>query len=250
MEFAIWLFAPRSVVDGILRGIGIMAVIVATYAALIIHLYPDEPQGFWRYFWPPFLTGAPWTVLILMIIRYLTRLRDQLERLAQADGLTGLLNRRAFFERAEAVGRGRDTTLLLIDADHFKMVNDTHGHQVGDKVLTTIAEYLCTQTRDIDLVGRLGGEEFGVLLRNTSPNQAAQIARRLTTAVSIDEPKKLTVTLSVGVASAATAPDFKTLFKRADQALYRAKAAGRARAEFWTNTERPDPGPIGGLLRA
>lgn len=250
MEFLLWLFAPRNMLDGITRGVAIMLVILVSHWIVSASLYPSPDRGWDYYFWVPLLTGAPWPVVILSIIGYLVRLRAQLEVLAEADGLTGLLNRRAFFERAEAVGSGRNTTLLLIDADHFKKVNDTYGHQVGDLVLTTIAKTLRGATRETDLVGRLGGEEFGVLLRNISPNQAAQIARRLTAAISVKGHNGLSVTLSVGAATASTAPDFKTLFKRADNALYRAKASGRARAEFWTHIERPDPGPVGGLMRA
>ncbi len=249
MEFWIWLFAPRGMIDGILRGAGILALIVVSHWLIAITLFPDQTRSLSYYFWIPFLSGVHWTVLILTIISYLARARAQLEVLAQADGLTGLFNRKAFIERAEAAGRGRDITLLLIDADHFKKVNDTYGHQVGDMVLTAIADALRTNTREGDLIGRLGGEEFGVLLRQTTPNQAAQIARRLTGAVSVEGHGGLAVTLSVGAATAASAPDFKTLFQRADQALYRAKASGRARAEFWTYPDRPESGRVGSLVR-
>ena len=157
-----------------------------------------------------------------------------LEQLAERDGLTGLLNHRAFHLRlaaevahAELVGSA--LSLLLVDLDHFKEINDQFGHLAGDEVLCKVSEVLQEVARDGDVVARVGGEEFCVLLPNTAPIGARLPAERVRSAVAIlRDPVPLTV--SIGVSSfpddASTARD---LFERADAALYEAKRRGRNR---------------------
>jgi diguanylate cyclase (GGDEF)-like protein len=156
----------------------------------------------------------------------------EVERLATCDPLTGLANRRLFDETlAREVARSRRTgaplALAVVDIDHFKAVNDGHGHQVGDEVLRELATALHRVVRTEDLVARFGGEEFVVLATGATVDDAEVLAGRLRAAarsVSI-----LPVTISVGVAELPTGGDGATLVAHADAALYRAKAEGRDR---------------------
>ncbi len=161
-------------------------------------------------------------------------LRADLVRLATTDPLTGLANRRAATEalgrelarRARARARGT-TALCLLDVDHFKSVNDLHGHEVGDAVLTHLGAVLRRACRASDLPARIGGEELSVLLPDTDLAGAVELAERLRTALAQD-PGPLPVTVSVGVAAAPeTAEDPAGLLRAADRALYRAKRGGR-----------------------
>jgi diguanylate cyclase (GGDEF)-like protein len=167
------------------------------------------------------------------------QLHAQVERLAAIDGLTGLLNHRAFHERLRyewerAQRHGEPLALLMIDLDHFKRVNDTYGHQSGDRILKQVAVLLSRLARKVDTVGRYGGEEFAALLPKTTAQQAGKIAERLRKVVERHpfgpDGVVIPVTLSIGVASApadATGPDH--LVSVADKALYRAKEQGRNR---------------------
>ncbi|WP_298630006.1 GGDEF domain-containing protein [uncultured Thermus sp.] len=143
--------------------------------------------------------------------------------------LTGLPNRRALemaLEREAArVERGeKPFSLVILDLDDFKKVNDTHGHLVGDRLLKEVAQYLVAHVRQGDLVGRWGGEEFAILLPRTQGEEAMQVAERLRTGLS-----RLGVTGSFGVA--VYQGDLGDLFQRADRALYRAKGEGKNRVE-------------------
>jgi two-component system cell cycle response regulator len=166
----------------------------------------------------------------------------RLEHLATTDPLTALLNRRALTERLttemeRALRYDGTVALLLIDLDHFKRVNDTHGHLVGDAVLRGVAELLTQAVRTSDLVGRYGGEEFLVVLPETDDEGAASFAERVRERVAAhefrawDDGRALRMTASIGVATfpAARIENVVDLFARADAALYRAKADGRDR---------------------
>lgn len=147
---------------------------------------------------------------------------------ASVDPLTGLRNRRAFdSELTERLGSG-PVALLLFDLDHFKQVNDTHGHPAGDDVLRRAAKVLSAGLRSVDQAYRLGGEEFGVLLPLADERVAAAVAERLRAAVAAEDMGGLRVTTSVGVALAGRAgQSADELYHEADRALYRAKRNGR-----------------------
>jgi two-component system cell cycle response regulator len=159
----------------------------------------------------------------------------QLERLAFTDPLTGVDNRRSTFRRLGAAisgarRHGRPLAVVMLDIDHFKSVNDEHGHDTGDAVLVTVANRLAERVRHEDAVGRLGGEEFLVLLPDSGEGAAATVAESLRRAVA-DEPvhagrRSVPVTVSAGWAL-WQGEDAETLVRRADAALYAAKAAGR-----------------------
>ncbi len=177
-------------------------------------------------------------------LRYALKLGDtlgQLHRLATHDGLTGLLNRREFdrllAEETERAARfGRPLALALFDLDHFKSVNDTHGHPAGDAVLRAAAARLAAGLRAVDRLARFGGEEFAALLVETPPAAALETAQRLVATIRsepivLPDGSTLRLTVSAGVAALpAHAADAPGLIHAADTALYAAKHAGRDRA--------------------
>ncbi len=166
-------------------------------------------------------------------------LHSQLKAQARTDTKTGVLNAgtwqaEAALALARAQRRGEPLAVLLADVDHFKKVNDTHGHLTGDAVLKTLASEMRQQVRETDLVGRFGGEEFAILLAGTTAEEACRVAERVRQ--GINAVKVLTadaivgVTVSIGVAMLASSTgDLNELIAAADVALYRAKRAGRDR---------------------
>jgi diguanylate cyclase (GGDEF)-like protein len=158
---------------------------------------------------------------------------DRLARMASSDPLTGIANHRTFHERliaevARAHRYGRDLSLVLIDLDHFKAVNDRHGHQAGDRVLVLFAQLLSAHTREGELVARIGGEEFAWLMPETGHQGAYEAADRVRSAMERGPFEDVgIVTLSAGVCSSENAHDADTLFRDADRALYWAKDRGR-----------------------
>jgi len=167
---------------------------------------------------------------------------DQLAVLARTDGLTSLLNHAAIIRRlSEEISRARreerPLSVLLADIDHFKQVNDTHGHPAGDEVLRTVARRLSATVREVDLVARYGGEEFVVLLEGATPEGARIMAERLREAIAAEDiptaEQPLRITLSIGVACYPVHGDERELLlARADQALYAAKHGGRNRVQL------------------
>lgn len=176
----------------------------------------------------------------VVLIRDINQHVDASEKMIHAtscDDLTGLLNRRAFFDKAETeINRWRRNKrplcVLVIDADHFKSINDRFGHAVGDSVLKELATAIKRCVRQLDITARIGGEEFAVLLPFTNIKDAEDLAEqvRLCVANLVIEPASLglDLTISIGVAEANdTMGDIHALIKAADGALYRAKNAGR-----------------------
>ena len=168
------------------------------------------------------------------------QLFEQMERMATTDGLTGLLNHRTFQSRADEIlaqsrRYGRKASLILTDIDHFKSVNDTHGHPMGDQVLKGVARVVREQARDTDVVARYGGEEFAIVMPETDARGALIIAERIREAVMAQvfqtESGPLKVTLSLGIATTPDhAQDKQGLVDLADQCLYYAKRHGRNQA--------------------
>lgn len=161
---------------------------------------------------------------------------DDLRHERDIDGLTGVLNRRAFEARAEAIlaqAWRSPCALIACDLDRFKQINDRHGHAAGDHVLTTFGELLRRTARTADVVARLGGEEFAVLLPGASDNGAHLVAERLRDSLAAAPfpflPGLEHVTASFGVAQHRPGETFEALLARADSALYQAKAGGRNR---------------------
>jgi diguanylate cyclase (GGDEF)-like protein len=176
---------------------------------------------------------------LTLVTLVVSRLVSELKRASRHDPLTGLLNRRAIDEALAAeVQRARRLgapfSVLMLDVDHFKPINDTHGHAAGDRALQHLATLLSSQMRDIDRVGRYGGEEFVVLLPGTPQEQAHGLAQRLCEKVAALPPMwrdaPLPVTVSIGVAEwLGDSGGLPALMARADAALYRPKEDGRNR---------------------
>jgi len=163
---------------------------------------------------------------------------EELENRAYSDYLTGLANRRRFFEQAEnevarALRFGGELSVLMLDIDHFKQVNDTYSHKIGDRVLQKLSEVCRNALRKIDIVGRFGGEEFAILLPETGQEESMETAERLRVAiadahVTLNDKTPLHFTASFGVATLnKKAANIDMLLNQADQALYQAKNGGR-----------------------
>lgn len=177
-----------------------------------------------------------------LLIRDINDRRETVESLLKAatsDPLTGVANRRALYEAADIefarhARKPRDITLLLIDIDHFKQVNDTYGHPVGDEVIRNLASVLLQSVRSIDVVSRIGGEEFAVMLPSTDQAMAVRIAERIRSNVAgqriLAGSAEIEYRVSVGVARvSADMHGIDDLIMAADQALYDAKHQGRDR---------------------
>ena len=187
------------------------------------------------------------------------RLNEALEKLrtlAVTDGLTGLYNRRYFWDvlkRDLIAARRRPavSSVILIDLDHFKRVNDAWGHEAGDRVLQAIADLLRQHIRGSDIAVRYGGEEFALLLPGTgamvAEERAEQLRRELEALEIAYNGRRIKITMSAGVAeSGPSDADEREIMKRVDEALYAAKAAGRnrvVRAAARAGSRSPDPGP-------
>lgn len=201
------------------------------------------PQG--RRIWcevvsgPTVYAGEPAIQTVVRDVDDRKRLEQELMRLATTDPLTGIANRRRFFDQLEvelarARRHGRSLSLIMVDIDHFKRVNDQHGHAVGDTTLRALVEAMLEVLRSEDLVARLGGEEFAAILPEVDADGAMAVAERLRSrlaTVEINAPEgTVRCTVSIGVAQARPAHESpERTLKRADDALYGAKRAGRDR---------------------
>ncbi|HYH19539.1 MAG TPA: diguanylate cyclase [Azospirillum sp.] len=184
-------------------------------------------------------------MLLTAVIRDITerkRYENELRHLATTDPLTGLANRREFLaaaghELARVRRYDRPATVMMFDIDHFKRINDTHGHAAGDEALRHVAAVCRERLRETDVVGRLGGEEFGVLLPETDVPAACEVAERLRAALAGAEIPRpdggvLRLTASIGIAACiAGDASIEQALSRADDALYHAKRNGRNRVE-------------------
>ncbi len=193
---------------------------------------------------------------ILNLETSLSEARQQMEILAMFDGVTKLLNRRAVQQHAEAeLNRaGRHyfrVSLVLLDIDHFKSVNDRYGHLVGDQALRMVADVLTQSIRPYDSVGRWGGEEFLLVLPRTTPEEAYRVAERVRQSVAaahlaLPDGNQVRVQVSLGVTSTSGLPggfpSLDLLIQQADEALYRAKALGRNCVSIYDGLDTTLPG--------
>ena len=235
------------------------AFIPATiYIALCIYLtyvgiIPDAPlftnmmdkhhHLFWLLSMGFFITPILATCLVLFeILLSQWRHRERLiQRLSQLDPLTNVFNRRSINSSLENLDSSTPETyaIVLIDLDHFKQINDTFGHHKGDETLVCVGKILKEHLRDTDIVGRFGGEEFILVLKNSSLEQTKTIAERCRHAISAleifsDQGEALKVSASFGIALSDAKTTPQQLITQADRALYQAKALGRNRVECFT----------------
>lgn len=195
------------------------------------------------YLYMSFLATVLPPCVIWLVLR---RLTDELRNLAAHDPLTQLLNRRGLMDALQTHFRSRTATpayLLIVDIDHFKQINDNHGHQVGDQVLGHVAETLKATVREGDLVCRLGGEEFVIIAHSTDKGGVMQLAERLRTVIERSEVpgtqphQPIRCTVTIGVSDDFTSVQaFDESLQLADVALYRGKTAGRNRVE-WSSVQ-------------
>ena len=226
--------------------LAIMAALSAT-RILTSPLIPRDAHLFTSTALQDLFVGTYGFLVLALTVGYVLliseRLREQLQHLLSHDAVTGVLSRRALFEQAhQEVRRSQRTrrplSLMVMDLDHFKSINDSHGHLMGDRVLQDFASRARQALRDTDLIGRYGGEEFVVLLPETDAEMALVVAERIRNQCST-QPDIAPVTVSIGVVSSPAAnPDqlathlLEDMIQRADKALYQAKAAGRNRVEI------------------
>jgi len=219
----------------------------AQYGVFLVRRTPEQP-GFGPAdleFAQAVITAAVAVIQRAQVVETTMADNARLEQLAQTDPLTQLLNRRALTERIatemeRALRYDATLALLMIDLDHFKRVNDTHGHLVGDDVLRDMGELLRGMIRTNDIVARYGGEEFLVLLPETDDAGAEVFAERIRQAVeaasfardAMTEPLRMTCSIGVALFPAARVETAEDLLARADSALYRAKADGRNRVRL------------------
>ncbi len=242
---ACFLAAPFSIL--------VLVICCAAYGWLVDSRPPTEvAQAHWT---TATLVLASAVAAVWVLRHQLTAAHDELARLATCDPLTGLLNRRGFDQRVgHEIERHRRSSepfsILLCDLDHFKAINDRHGHVVGDRVLTRVASTLLDGVRAIDAVARVGGEEIAVLLVHCDRDGAYSVADRLRLAVAESHPGEPDVTISIGIAEAGPDELPAQLYTRADGALYEAKHAGRncIRAAERSAATAPDAASTLGLV--
>ena len=179
----------------------------------------------------------------------LERQRRRLHEQARRDALTGLLNRRSFFMKANSLIvssagiHGAAVWVLMIDIDHFKQINDTYGHHTGDFCLKTIASLMAREVRKEDALGRLGGEEFSIVILAEGEQDAGELAERIRGSIELQRvlfsEHRIELTASIGLSIVAPGEnDIGEALRRADKAMYRAKAAGRNQVITYDEEER------------
>jgi diguanylate cyclase (GGDEF)-like protein len=243
---------------------GITAGLLVPFAALLWQAYSDRREWwdewlkteFHKHGITYFVVGLFAAIVFSLLGYFIGHWRDvgamesesmrdsnlTLAQLASTDGLTGLLNTRAVHERLDIELENSyrsPLTCLLVDIDHFKRINDTHGHPFGDTVLATVGDLLKKSVRDMDAVGRLGGEEFIVILPRMPGDRALVVAERIRKMVHTEEfisdDKKVPVTVSLGLVTYPS-ENLNTkdkMLKAVDEALYAAKRGGRNRIVVW-----------------
>ncbi len=196
-------------------------------------------EGISRIFYLLLVSNVTSAVLVISVILF--RVRNKLEYESSHDMLTGLLNRRSYeiaitTEAARTVRYNKPVSLILFDIDHFKQVNDTFGHRVGDEVLKKVAQLIQSTTRQVDLTYRVGGEEFAIISPDTDLEGARQQAEKLRKCIEVatfDLVGKLKI--SLGVAQYLPRMTTTELYQQADKALYLAKNSGRNRVEVYSS---------------
>ncbi len=230
---------------------GVVAVVDTIGAAIVVSailaFYPPE-------LWPfelaisltlTFGIATPITYFMAQQLRKIAALSDELQRLVNRDRLTDVATRNYFFARMEQAP-GAYGISLMIDIDHFKRVNDTHGHFAGDQVIKDVASILGRTVRSDDIVARFGGEEFVVFLYDQDTEAGFRVAERMRAAIASEtisfEGIRLNVTVSIGGSLKQACDGIEQAIQEADEALYRAKREGRNRTIFSgrKHADKPD----------
>lgn len=240
MEKIVDLVAPRSCL-GLLVKAAILVTCFTVVDYMISNLtYTFTSQSPFAAIMITFLIGAPFGLFVMAVMNVQRRLKDRLQYLSETDLLTGLPNRSSFFTQAsEKISLGEASAVLMIDVDNFKQINDTYGHYAGDVALKLIGRHLRKQLRDGDVAGRIGGEEFAVLLDAGEIATIDHITQSICETIVIESGtaseadfNTFSITFSIGGVMALPGQKLVDLMKFADQALYRAKSEGRNRIVF------------------
>ena len=229
-----WLVLPAAMVAARFRPQVVIAALVLTVLLILTTTLGVHPQ--WAIENPvPLIATLALLAVVVSIVWALETAELHHRDEAILDPLTGLLNRHALVPRFLEISHqarltGQPVSMVLCDVDGFKQINDDHGHDRGDVVLRDVAYELRKRLRSFELVYRLGGEEFLIVLPGVEPQSALDTAERLRAAIEETQPTGIPVTISAGVSAASGADvDYDELFKAADRALYEAKRAGRNR---------------------
>ncbi|QPH55389.1 GGDEF domain-containing protein [Pontivivens ytuae] len=234
MERLVDYLAPRGPLDWVLKTALFIAAINGLNLTVEFAMNGALSMSLLAHVQTTSMVAFPFTLFALSIIRHQHRLQGQLKHLATTDMLTGLPNRRELLRR---LGEERRSfgAFILLDIDHFKRINDRHGHAVGDTCLVRCAAHLSGSVGPGDVVARYGGEEFAVLARTRDPAALEALTTRLcepfTCTVAV-EGLTVPMTLSAGVVRADADLGYAELLRDADAALYHAKDTGRNRAVF------------------
>lgn len=228
-----WLRVYRG--TGLLTAISVVLSIIITNVIMETFSAGINVAGLSVSILMPLILGGPAIAFILFKQEQLRAANEQLQKIASTDWLTGCLNRYAFTSRVSADLSVPNAfgALLVVDVDHFKRINDHHGHDLGDEALRLIAEKLARSIDGNDLLGRIGGEEFGIYLPRADAARASHMAETLRDAIAsisfIAGGEHCPLSISVGGAGFAGPTAFRDLYRQADAYLYQAKAAGRDR---------------------
>ena len=226
--------------DYILKPLAVLLTFLVMFTSVAVLVPGQDPSTLPGAILTAAVVQMPFTTVAFALLNYTDRMQRQLADLAMTDVLTGLPNRRAFVARAAlAQTRGELGFVMIIDADHFKRINDSYGHAVGDRCLQAIAKRLNDVLRPEDIIGRIGGEEFGAFMPFCTMEEIDLIGERLCGAILINLPEvrdPVRLTLSVGAAETQPYELIESALSRADAALYAAKAGGRARLVVWTRS--------------
>jgi diguanylate cyclase (GGDEF)-like protein len=230
-----WLAIPVITLSSRFSMPGVLAGVTIASALVLAVAFGVHPQAVLH---SPDLVVAPLALVLCVAVLSTPLMRSDIQHRSDAviDQLTGMLNRKALGARVHELRQQSEVTgepigVLVADLDHFKRINDTHGHAVGDVVLKDVAYLLRKQLRAFDLAYRLGGEEFLILVPGSDIEHTAELGERLRAAVATAEQVGggLSITMSVGVAASPHDErfDYPAVFAKADAALYRAKRGGR-----------------------
>lgn len=237
ISFLMASFSPRSRLQFLTKPLFTMLLFLGGYVVVEYVVMGENPAGAHLRLMVVALAELPFLVLAFILVIHLDRATRLMSDQAMTDVLTDLPNRRAFVIDTERLIRKNYVGfLLIIDADHFKRVNDTYGHAVGDFCLKAIADRIEAACGGDDVVGRIGGEEFGAFLPHRSLAELTTIGKRLCAGLMVDVPdlvKPLRLTMSIGATETNKREDLNAALKRADKALYAAKGNGRAQMQIW-----------------
>jgi diguanylate cyclase (GGDEF)-like protein len=240
---------PGVILAAFLTSLGACAV----STAMLDLFYEGEVLKQARIYTPiiAFVTAFPFCIFVWAQVRRNLHLGAALQRLVDEDRLTCVATRDFFFRKLSP-DRGPHGTILMIDIDHFKQVNDTYGHPAGDMVIRTTAQLLKCGVREVDLIARFGGEEFVAFLDRLTGDSAFEVAERLRRSVAetamMHDQQRIKVTISIGVAELAQNMTLAQAIQTADQQLYAAKTGGRNQTtrhpEASTTAAQWPPGPV------